>query len=160
MQKQNPERSIELISPVGMRWLKKHRIGCASFNYDYFISKSGNRYFSRRRIDPRAFHLSDGCELRDLLIRRGSRWLLRHRYKNYLYEDQGTGHGKLTVAGVSIPQSVCVALTDSLRPIAQLVEIPERCLASNLQGRVISARCHGNAVVFRSRIDWVELPKP
>ncbi|HEX7874426.1 MAG TPA: hypothetical protein VF475_16055 [Sphingobium sp.] len=152
------DRPTELISPVGVKWLRAHRINRKHLHYEWFVSTSGNPYFSMKRLDPQAFHLRDGFEIRDLLIRKGSRWLLQHRYKNYLYEDQWSGHVKLTISGVTIPQSVCVALQNSLKPVIEIVEIPKGCLAFGLDGRIVSARCDDDKVALRFQIDWLELP--
>lgn len=160
VQKQNTESSVDLISPVGMRWLKKHRINCGCLQRECTVSQIGNLYVTKPRIDPRRYHPDDGFGCRDLLIRKGSHWLLRHRYKNCLYEDQRTGHGKLTISGASIPSSACIALKDSLKPLAEVVEIPDRCLASRVQGQVVSAKCVRGDVVFRFRIKWLELQRP
>ncbi len=152
------ERQVELISPTAKRWLKRHRISLSSLHAECHSSMIGNPYVTRIRVDPIKLHPDYGFGRRDLLIRRGSRWLLRHRYKNYLYEDQGTGHAKLTVYGVTIPQVFCIALKDSLTPITQVVEIPKRCLASSVEGKIISVKCVENEVSLRFRIDWIELP--
>ncbi|PZU56404.1 MAG: hypothetical protein DI547_16595 [Sphingobium sp.] len=157
LQNYSEDRSGELISPVGANFLKVHKISSKVMHHLWFFSTSGNPYFSERRRDPRTIHLRDGFESRDLLIRKGGRWLLRHRYKNYLYEDQGSGHGKLTISGATLPQSACVALQNSLKPLTEIVEIPKRCLALGLDGRIVSAKCDGDKVSLRFRVDWLEL---
>lgn len=154
------DSAIQLISSTGRRWLQRHRIPCrkSALADICFPSTSGNPYISRLRIDPRPHDPKFGSELRDRLIMRSSRWLLRHRYKGMLYEDQGTGLGKLTIYGETIPDTICIALTDRLMPLAAFVKLPVRFLLSSVDAQIISAKCAGGKVTLSLRTNWTVVP--
>lgn len=145
---------MEYISGAGRRWIRRHEIDLADL--DTTTSRYGGteRQISRQRIDPHRFHTGVWSDRYDALERRGRYWVLHHRYLNYIYSEQGSGHAKLKIIGASLLDTVCSSLYQSTRPLADVAQVPRRSFVSAAHPLIISATNKIGCVEFLLRIDW------
>lgn len=129
---------MDYVSLAAERWARRHKIKVAELETSAVKSTTGNLYIARPRIDA-CRGRSIWEEHRDLLIRRGTRWLLTHRYNSLLYQEHRNGHGKLFIKGELLPETVLATLCRGELPLSSIVELPSRCPINAANSRIIRA---------------------
>lgn len=145
---------MEYISKAGRRWIARHKIGLADLNAEASRYGGTAREISRQRIDPKRFHIGHWSDKFDTLQRRGKHWVLCHRYHNYIYQEQGSGHAKLSITGATLLGTVCSALYQSAKPLPLVAEIPPRSCIGAANPLIIRATEKIGSIEFLLRIDW------
>lgn len=144
---------MENVSLAAVRWARRHKINVAELETSAVKSSISNWYIARERIDARRGR-SIWDEQRDLLIRRGTRWLLTHRFDSLLYQEHRNGHGKLFIKGELLPETVLATLCRSELPLSSVVELPSRCPINAANPRIIRAANNQDGLELLLRIDW------
>lgn len=144
---------MDYISLAAERWARRHKIKIAELETSAVKSSIGNSYIARERIDARR-HRSIWGEQRDLLIRRGTRWLLTHRFNSLHYREHLNGHAKLSIARGLLPESVLSTLYRSQLPLSSLVDLPSRCPIGAANPRIIRAANTEEGLELLLQIDW------
>lgn len=156
MPKQNEsdnERRHHIISLAAERWARRHNIKAQELETRAVKSCIGNPYIARERIDARRGRFI-WDEKQDLLIRRGTRWLLSHCFDSLVYQEHRNGHAKLFIKKAHLPETVLATLYRSQSPLSSIVKMPRRCPINAANPRIIRAVTKKDGLELLLRIDW------